>query len=108
MDTQALKDALKANFPGSTFTVRKGASAGASYITVTLRKSFVPVFENGAKRHTLSIYGFDDAVTSGRYNNGQRLTYAGWNLLAQVADWIRPLAGPTTFVTLNVDLQEVA
>lgn len=105
MDTQTLKETLKRNYPKAQFTVRNGASAGASYITVTLRKCFLPVFENGSTWHTLSIYGFDDAVTSGRYNNGKQLTYYGWELLAKVADLIRPLAGPSTFVTLNVDIK---
>lgn len=106
MDTNTLRSELKTRFPKEVFTVRTGASAGASYITVTLRNPKQPVYEAGSGYHALSIYGFDDAVVSGRYNNGRRLTVYGWNLLAQVAEFIRPLAQHSVFVTLAVDIKE--
>ena len=106
MAANTLRSELKTRFPKEVFTVRTGASAGASYITVTLRNPKQPVYEAGSGYHTLSIYGFDDAVVSGRYNNGRRLTVYGWNLLAQVAEFIRPLAQHSVFVTLAVDIKE--
>lgn len=107
MDANTLRNEIKSRFPKNEFTVRTGSSAGANYITVTLRKPHKPVYENdGACSHSLSIYGFDDDVTSGRYNNGRRLTTYGWKLLSEVAGLIRPLAGSNTFVTLCVEIKE--
>lgn len=106
MDAQTLRNELKERFPNEAFTVRTGASAGASYITATLRKAKKPVYESGVQTHTLSLYGFDDEVTSGRYNNGRRLTPYGWDLLSQVSEILRPLKLRSTFVDLCVDIKE--